>query len=97
MSTRIAGFSRLYLYSGSIIVYGVVMLFSNLSGILEGTDGLSYQLAVVAAIAMIAIGLHEALTNDPDEYDIASPVVGLVMLGALGMATVLLFELLGVW
>ena len=97
MSTRIVGFSRLYLYSGSIIVYGVVMLFSNLSGILEGTDGLSYQLAVVAAIAMIAIALHEALTNDPDEYDIASPVVGLVFLGALGMAITLLFDFLGVW
>ena len=97
MNNWIAGISQLYLYSGSIIAYGAVMLLLNLSEILEGTSGLSYYLAAVTAVAMIAIGVYEAFTNNPDEYDIAGPVVGLVALGAVGMATTLLFEFFGVW
>ena len=97
MSTRLAGIPTLYLYSGSIIAYGAVMLLLNLSDVLERANGLSYYLAAVTAVAMIAIGVYEAFTNNPDEYDIAGPVVGLVALGAVGMATTLLFEFFGVW
>lgn len=97
MNERVVGIPQLYLYSGSIIIYGTVMLLINLSEVLEGTNGLSYQLAAVAAVAMIAIGIYEAFTSDPDEYDVAGPVVGLVVLGAVGMTIALLLEFFGVW
>ncbi|WP_147464893.1 hypothetical protein [Halococcus sp. IIIV-5B] len=76
MSDRIAGIPALYLYSGSIIVYGTVILFNNLPAIRAGTSALAQQIATVAAAGMVIIGIYEAYTKNPDEYDIAGPVVG---------------------
>lgn len=97
MSNRIAGIPTLYLYTGSIIIYGAVILLTNLPAIRAGTSALAQQIATVAAAGMVAIGIYEAITESPDEYDVAGPIVGLLVLGASGLLVATILGFLGVW
>ena len=97
MSERVAGVPQLYLYAGSIIVSGSVLFLSNVTSIRAGAGGLSYYIAMICAAGMVVVGLYEAATNDPDEYDVGGTVLGLIMLGALGIATGALLGFFGVW
>ncbi|RJT07430.1 hypothetical protein [Halococcus sp. IIIV-5B] len=97
VSNRIAGIPTLYLYTGSIIVYGAVILLTNLPAIRAGTSALAQQIAMVAAAGMVVIGIYEVITKSPEEYDVAGPVVGLLVLGASGLLIATLLGFLGVW
>ena len=97
VNERIVGIPRLYLYTGSIILYGIVILLTNLPALQAGTSGLAQEIATVAAVGMVAAGIYEAYTKDPGELDVPDLAVGLLVLGATGFLVSTLIEFFGVW
>lgn len=86
---------RLYLYTGSLFVCGLVLGGQAVFDLLAGESGITLWLLAVGGAGMALTSAYQAATADPDEFRVRGGLVLVLVLAALAAVLGVLFGVFG--